>query len=84
MVPYVGWSNDVVIERVLSGYRMPLPENCPNSLYDIMYECWNADPEKRPTFVQLAQKINGVVLEPVVQTENNNNVKVPHSENFYN
>lgn len=47
--------NREVIEQVERGYRMPKPTNCecPDSVYSIMKQCWDADPEKRPTFEYL-------------------------------
>lgn len=34
---------------------MPKPTNCecPDSVYSIMRQCWDADPDKRPTFEYL-------------------------------
>ena len=45
--------NREVLERVEAGYRMPKPLTtppCPDSLYDLMLQCWNSDELQRPTF----------------------------------
>ena len=45
--------NREVLERVEAGYRMPKPPTqppCPDSLYDLMLQCWNREEIQRPTF----------------------------------
>ncbi|XP_077991094.1 tyrosine-protein kinase Yes-like [Glandiceps talaboti] len=49
-MPYPGMMNREVLEQVERGYRMPKPHNCPDSLYEIMLQCWHKDPSQRPTF----------------------------------
>lgn len=46
-------TNPEVIQNLERGYRMPRPDHCPEDLYVIMHECWNENPEKRPTFEYL-------------------------------
>lgn len=52
--PYPGMTNAEVLDAVSDrNYRMPQPENCPDSLYNIMLECWHKNPDKRPSFDSL-------------------------------
>ncbi|XP_041533534.1 macrophage-stimulating protein receptor isoform X2 [Microtus oregoni] len=43
------------------GRRLPQPEYCPNSLYQVMLRCWEADPAARPTFRALVMEVEQVV-----------------------
>ncbi|KAJ3606661.1 hypothetical protein NHX12_026180, partial [Muraenolepis orangiensis] len=52
-VPYPGMNNREVLEQVERGYRMPLPQDCPPSLYDLMMLSWRREAEDRPTFEYL-------------------------------
>lgn len=51
-VPYPGMHSREVIEQIERGYRMPKPSShqLPDSIYSLMLNCWEAIPEKRPTF----------------------------------
>uniref|UniRef100_A0A8C5CWI8 Tyrosine-protein kinase n=1 Tax=Gadus morhua TaxID=8049 RepID=A0A8C5CWI8_GADMO len=49
-VPYPGMVNREVLEQVERGYRMPCPTGCPESLHEMMRQCWKKDPDERPTF----------------------------------
>jgi hypothetical protein len=35
------------------GLTPTIPETCPEHLSSIMKQCWNVDPEKRPTIDQI-------------------------------
>ena len=50
--------NRTVLEQVHTGYRMGKPRGTPDSLYDVMLDCWHKDPDKRPTFDFLASFLN--------------------------
>jgi fyn-related kinase len=52
-IPYPDLRNAEVIQMLKHGHRMECPSNCPEELYDLMLQCWNEDPHKRPTFESL-------------------------------
>jgi hypothetical protein len=49
-IPYTQFSNSETIEKVLGGYRMTPPDNCPNEISSLMLQTWNEDPDSRPSF----------------------------------
>ena len=55
--PYPGMNNQQVLEAVPVGYRMPCPHGCPESLYEVMLECWKDEADHRPTFETLQWRL---------------------------
>uniref|UniRef100_A0ABK0M2T8 receptor protein-tyrosine kinase n=1 Tax=Rattus norvegicus TaxID=10116 RepID=A0ABK0M2T8_RAT len=45
---------------LVQGRRLPQPEYCPDSLYQVMLRCWEADPAARPTFRALVLEVEQV------------------------
>ncbi|KAF5919968.1 hypothetical protein HPG69_014334 [Diceros bicornis minor] len=56
-MPYSGMTGAQVIQMLGQNYRLPQPSNCPLQFYNIMLECWNAEPKERPTFETLQWKL---------------------------
>jgi fyn-related kinase len=56
-IPYPGMSNAEVLQQLERGYRMPCPPNTPESLYQIMLDCWKRNPADRPTFEALQWRL---------------------------
>ncbi|EFN89247.1 Insulin-like receptor [Harpegnathos saltator] len=52
--PYQGLSNDQVLRYVIEGGVMERPENCPDSLYNLMRRTWSHKATRRPTFIDIA------------------------------
>ncbi|KAM6163111.1 protein-tyrosine kinase 6 [Rhynchocyon petersi] len=56
-MPYPGMSNHEAFLRVDAGYRMACPPECPPSVHKLMLACWQRDPEQRPSFQMLREKL---------------------------
>lgn len=63
-VPMPQFSNSQVVEEVLKGYRMTPPEGCPTQIATLMTQCWDADPENRPSFKAILEAIQAVETNP--------------------
>ncbi|XP_072764255.1 tyrosine-protein kinase hopscotch [Anoplolepis gracilipes] len=47
-----------------SGIRLPCPDNCPQEVYrQLMYQCWNMNSHKRPSFATLCECIQELLEE---------------------
>ncbi|XP_066014636.1 fibroblast growth factor receptor 4-like isoform X2 [Pocillopora verrucosa] len=62
-IPYDRWSEAMVIAEVTKGYQMPKPDHVDNKLYDIMKRCWNRNPDFRPPFENLRQRMDKYIRE---------------------
>ncbi|XP_069892850.1 protein-tyrosine kinase 6-like [Dipodomys merriami] len=58
--PYPGMSNHEAFLRVNAGYRMPCPAGCPPSVHQLMCSCWSQDPERRPCFRDLRERLSSL------------------------
>ncbi|ELU06579.1 hypothetical protein CAPTEDRAFT_45220, partial [Capitella teleta] len=55
--PYPGMTGRDVMEMIDQGYRMDRPRHCPKPLYDVMRDCWSAEPNARPSFKALTDRL---------------------------
>ncbi|GFX81541.1 tyrosine kinase receptor Cad96Ca [Trichonephila clavipes] len=60
--PYPGLSANEVIRRVRDGYRLEKPEHCRREMYNIMFYCWDKDPKQRPTFGELVNFLDRLLI----------------------
>ena len=49
-LPYPGMTNAETAEKVLAGFRMSCPVNCPEQVCQLMQQCWEETPN-RPSFL---------------------------------
>ncbi|KAJ8290772.1 hypothetical protein GJAV_G00017320 [Gymnothorax javanicus] len=67
--PFQGVKNNDVIGRIENGERLPMPHNCPPTLYSLMTKCWAYDPSRRPRFTELKAQLSTILEEEKVQQE---------------
>lgn len=47
-----------LIDLLKSGSRLPQPLGCPTEIHELMEECWDNDPGLRPSFKELALRVD--------------------------
>ncbi len=60
--PYPELAAEQLVDFLNEGKRMPQPTKCPLEVYTVMRDCWQEEPEVRPTFSVLVEHL-GRILE---------------------
>ena len=61
-VPYSAFSsNQETIQQISNGYRLSLPQNCPDEVYAVMLDCWRVEPKERPSFKNLFETLDDLL-----------------------
>ena len=58
MQPYYGKMNDQVMNEVRRGHTLARPDDCPESIFEIMRSCWQMEPHRRPSFSDLVEELH--------------------------
>ncbi|XP_006883284.1 PREDICTED: leukocyte tyrosine kinase receptor [Elephantulus edwardii] len=65
-MPYPGRTNQEVLDFVVGGGRMDPPRGCPGPVYRIMTQCWQHQPELRPSFASILDHLQYCTQDPDV------------------
>lgn len=79
-------SNKDVGEKVLGGLRLSKPDICPQSVWNFIKRCFEADPAARPSFAEIAkelQKLRHAQIAQKVESEYSEEITAPTTE-YYN
>jgi len=66
-------SFDEMLEAVTKKGRRPdIPEDCPLKYKDLMQQCWNPDPQYRPSFAKIVSShiLDEIVIESTISPKN--------------
>src|SRR6266542_4523071 len=67
-MPFWDQNDDIeLIIKICRGFRPPIIINAPKGYVELMQECWNSDPNKRPT----ANYISDIFDEKIIPNYNN-------------
>lgn len=67
--PYPGIEvNNDFLQLLENGYRMECPKYANQEIYDLLLDCWNAEPMERPSFMESLHRL-GSLMQPDVKEE---------------
>ncbi|KAK3860468.1 hypothetical protein Pcinc_033481 [Petrolisthes cinctipes] len=82
--PWVGLNGQQILRKIdQEEERLPCPAACPKEMYDLLLQCWQREPEKRPTFVQIYEKVSSLmpsVMKVMQMFEEEGRLKVEAGE----
>ncbi|XP_070536963.1 fibroblast growth factor receptor 4-like [Ptychodera flava] len=58
--PYGKWQASEVVRKIKDGYRLPKPNHCSNTFYQVMKNCWQQKPKERPTFSDICSTVGNI------------------------
>ncbi|XP_068702886.1 fibroblast growth factor receptor 4-like isoform X1 [Montipora foliosa] len=67
--PYPGLPTEQLLDYLSDGKRMEMPSKCPLEVYTIMRDCWIHEPNERPQFKTLTERLANI-LEKNTSKEN--------------
>lgn len=79
--PYPSLPTEQLLDFLSEGDRMEQPHNCPLDMYTIMRDCWEQDPDMRPTFAQLSERIGRILELHVSKQTSSAYITIPEESN---
>jgi len=64
-----------------TGQRLPQPIQCPGEVYALMLTCWRSDPDERPDFNHLLNRIRNLINKHT--PDQSNRFVKPESEEYF-
>ncbi|KAK5576661.1 hypothetical protein RB653_007805 [Dictyostelium firmibasis] len=49
--------NSIIEDKIMKGLRPTIPPECPTDMKQLITDCWNGDPKKRPSFNSILERL---------------------------
>ncbi|CAB3399098.1 unnamed protein product [Caenorhabditis bovis] len=63
VIPYPNRRNEEVMIMITEGERLEYPFGIPPRIYKLMRNCWKTNPNHRPTFDELLEQLDDILLD---------------------
>ena len=63
---YLGVPAEHLLAKLNEGHRLEKRECCPQELYDVMKNCWQREPEERPSFEELVLQLEVGIKSKII------------------
>src|ERR1044072_9021638 len=70
-IPFWDQNNEIeLMIKICKNFRPPIIKYTPKGYNELMQECWNSDPNKRPTTLHIIEKLDNIgIIEEENPTE---------------
>nr|CDS26577.1 tyrosine kinase [Hymenolepis microstoma] len=75
--PYKDMKGAQILAMLDQGLRLSRPSRCPEAIYSVMQQCWNAEGVRRPSFSELVLTMSRLAKGPLFP----NNFSTCHADN---
>lgn len=62
-MPYHDRSSEEVLKCIKNDLRLNKPDNCPDTVLEVMEKCWEGNPLARPTFQEVLDDVSGISVD---------------------
>jgi hypothetical protein len=66
LFPHIETNEQLLAEVCQNNTRPPIPNNCPLSFKELIQGCWNSDPIKRPSMMDVLNKLKDILIDVAI------------------
>lgn len=71
-IPFKGLQGFQVAWIVVENHERPIiPSSCPHRLSNLIQQCWQGDPSFRPSFSEILERLDNILVDDAIEKETN-------------